>query len=123
MRGRTGTAGSGRRTAGLAGARKTAAKASLATPAVRASDNLLWAWLEDTASAYTFAWNNIFRPLSALSAEGVAPYEPSWASAVLYGYGPGWGLLVRFLATLQSLIAIVIVFLLALAIRRRFQIS
>lgn len=100
-----------------------AAKASLATPAVRASGNLVWAWLEDTASAYTFAWNNIFRPLSALSAEGVAPYEPSWASAVLYGYGPGWGLLVRFLATLQSLIAIVIVFLLALAIRRRFQIS
>ncbi|MFN3857627.1 MAG: pentapeptide repeat-containing protein [Caulobacter sp.] len=100
-----------------------AAKASLATPAVRASDDLRWARLEDMASAYTFAWNNIFRPLSALSAEGVAPYEPSWASAVLYGYGPGWGLLVRFLATVQSLIAIVIIFLLALAIRRRFQIS
>jgi hypothetical protein len=77
----------------------------------------------DAFAAMTFSWNNIFRPLSALSAEGVAPYEPSWASAVLYGYGSGWGLAVRVLATLQSLFAIVAVFLLALAIRRRFQIN
>jgi hypothetical protein len=98
----------------------TKAKSPAAAPAFKPLAFLNW---PDGFAALTFSWNNIFRPLSALSAEGVAPYEPSWASAMLYGYGSGWGLLVRVLATLQSLLAIVIVFMLALAIRRRFQIT
>jgi hypothetical protein len=81
-------------------------------------------WSEhDMWSAMTFSWNNVFRPFSALSAEAVGPYEPSWASAVLYGYGPGYGLAVRMLASVQSLVSILLVFLFALAMRRRFQIS
>ena len=77
----------------------------------------------DLFGAMTFSWNNLFRPFQALSAEAVGPYEPSWASAVLYGYGPGWGLVIRMIATLQSLVSIILLFLFALAMRRRFQIS
>lgn len=37
--------------------------------------------------------------------------------------GPGWWTVVKLLATVQSFFSIVLLFLFALAVRRRFQIS
>lgn len=79
--------------------------------------------VHDVYSALTFSFNNVFRPFSALSAEGIDPKEPSWAASLLYGYGPGLGLGVRLLATFQSLASIMLVFLFGLAMRRRFQMN
>lgn len=79
--------------------------------------------VSDAWSAATFSWNNTFRPLSALSVDVVRAGDGSWLAALLYEFGPGPGFGVRALATLQSLLAIVLAFLFALAVRRRFQIG
>lgn len=79
--------------------------------------------VSDGWSAFSFSWNNTFRPLSALSAEVVRQGDGSWLSTMLYGFGPAFGFALRALATVQSLLAIVLAFLFALAVRRRFQIS
>lgn len=76
----------------------------------------LAAWLQ----AFDLSWANVFKPLSALTADGTP--EGS-LGAKLLGHSPVVGSLLRVAATLQSLLAIVLAFLFALAVRRRFQIS
>ena len=73
--------------------------------------------------AFEFSWNNVFKPLSALSPEGVQREERTLAATLLYERGGAVAAGVRALATLQSLMAIILAFLFALAVRRRFQIS
>jgi len=77
--------------------------------------------LERYWHALSFSVTNTFRPLSALSAEGLEGNPV--AAQLLDRFGPGWGVTVRLLAVLQSLIAIVMAFLVGLAVRRRFQIA
>ncbi|MEM7662765.1 MAG: pentapeptide repeat-containing protein [Pseudomonadota bacterium] len=79
---------------------------------------------EDIWEALEFSLNNAFRPLSALAVqEPSGNTEPQFAAKLLYEYGGGWGLIVRALAILQSLLSLVLAFLFGLAMRRRFQIS
>lgn len=47
----------------------------------------------------------------------------TWQWIFLHGSGPGWGLLIRAVAALQSILSGVLIFLFALAVRRRFQIG
>ncbi len=55
---------------------------------------------------------------------GVPDRDPTtWQWIFLNGYGPGWGFLVRIVAALQSIASGVLIFLFALAVRRRFQIG
>lgn len=54
---------------------------------------------------------------------GSVPESNSWLRELLFAHGPGWGFLVRAIATFESLVALVLAFLFALALRRRFQIS
>ena len=71
-----------------------------------------------------FSLKNVFRPLSALSAD--APRDgdvTSWAGKLLNNYGKGFGLIVTAISIVQSLTGIVLAFLFGLAVRRRFQIS
>jgi hypothetical protein len=77
----------------------------------------------DLAGAFSLAWANVFRPLSALSSDAAKPDDRTLASALLFHYGEGWAILVQVLATTESLFAILLAFLSALAVRRRFQIS
>ncbi len=76
----------------------------------------LWATLD-------FSWGNVFKPLSALSEDAASVRDGSMIDLLLTETGDGWPLVVRMIATLQSLLAIVLAFLFALAVRRRFQIS
>lgn len=71
-----------------------------------------------------FSVKNTFRPLSALSTD--VPREgdaTQFAGKLLNNYGAEFGLLVTAISIVQSLIGIVLAFLLALAVRRRFQIE
>jgi len=68
-----------------------------------------------TRSRCNFIW-----PLSALSAEDAGD---GTLADKLFSDLPGLAFALRALATLQSLLAIVLAFLFALAVRRRFQIS
>lgn len=73
---------------------------------------------------WEFAWNNVFRPLSALSTEAPREGDASrLAGKLLYDYGGGFAAAVRAVATLQSLLGLTIAFLFGLSIRRRFQIE
>lgn len=76
----------------------------------------LAAWLQ----AFDLSWANVFKPLSALTAEGTPAGS---LGEKLLSHSPLIGSLLRVAATLQSLLAIVLAFLFALAVRRRFQIS
>jgi hypothetical protein len=76
--------------------------------------------VDDAWNALTFSWTNIFQPFSALGADAQSPDE-SWTRQLLFEFPSGFGFAVRMLATFESLIAIVLVFLFALAVRRRFQ--
>lgn len=77
--------------------------------------------IADAWQAFDFSLTNVFRPLSALSSE--AAVHGSLAERLLTQAGYGWTTGVRALAILQSILAIVLAFLFALAVRRRFQIS
>lgn len=89
-----------------------------------------WAWAlggvaEEGAypsalQAFDLSWANVFKPLSALTAEGATG---SALAKTLLGGDPLAASLVRVVATVESLFAIVLAFLFALAVRRRFQIS
>jgi hypothetical protein len=79
------------------------------------------ALLERFWHALNFSLTNTFRPLSALSADGLEGNPV--ATQLLDGFGPGWGATVRLFAVFQSLIAVTLAFLFALAVRRRFQIT
>ncbi|KAF0177360.1 MAG: hypothetical protein FD124_426 [Alphaproteobacteria bacterium] len=70
--------------------------------------------------ALDLSWANVFKPLSALTSE--ASGEGTLGDRLLIDR-PGIAFAVRAVATLQSLLAIVLAFLFALAVRRRFQIS
>ena len=74
-------------------------------------------------SALDFSWGNVFRPLSALSENAAAVRDGSMIDKLLTEAGDGYAWGVRLLATIQSLLAIVLAFLFALAVRRRFQIN
>lgn len=74
----------------------------------------------DVWHALDLSWANVFKPLSALSGEAVK--EGTLGHALLNDR-PGVSFAVRAVSTLQSLLAIVLAFLFALAVRRRFQIS
>ncbi len=82
----------------------------------------------DAWDALLFSANNVFRPFNAWGAEAD---QSAWLKALLAArtgeegvvHGGGWRLAIRLVATLQSLFAIVLAFLFALAVRRRFQIS
>lgn len=76
--------------------------------------------------ALDLSWSNVFKPLSALSTENDFRDRNALAFRLLYntsGSVDGQGFAVRAVSTLQSLLALVLAFLLALAVRRRFQIS
>ena len=81
--------------------------------------------IEETAwQSLEFAWNNTFRPFSALSSEPPKPGEASRVSGqLLYQSGGATAALLPAIATLQSLLSLVLAFLFALAVRRRFQID
>ena len=70
--------------------------------------------------AFDLSWANVFKPLFALSAD--AQVEGSLGDRLL-GATPWVAFAVRAAATIQSLLAIVLAFLFALAVRRRFQIN
>jgi hypothetical protein len=72
------------------------------------------------AQALEFSLTNTFRPLSALSAEGL---REATLGQKLLQRDDFTALGVRALSIVQSLLAIVLAFLFALAVRRRFQIS
>jgi len=80
-------------------------------------------WIDGGWQAWQFSWSNVFRPFSALSAEDVPRGDPTLAAALLHEHGGAVGAGVRAVATLQSLLGIVLAFLFALAVRRRFQIT
>lgn len=74
--------------------------------------------------SFDFSIKNTFRPLSALSTE--MPREgdaTQFAGKLLNNYRAEFSLLVTAISIVQSLIGIVLAFLLALAVRRRFQIE
>lgn len=70
--------------------------------------------------AFDLSWANVFKPLSALTADGTPTGS---LGEKLLSHSPLVGSALRIAATLQSLLAIVLAFLFALAVRRRFQIS
>ncbi|MBL8531418.1 MAG: pentapeptide repeat-containing protein [Hyphomonadaceae bacterium] len=75
----------------------------------------------DAWQAWDFSFANVFRPLSSLSGSDFE--RGTLAHRLLTIDTPGWTSAVRALSTLQSLLAIVLAFLFALAVRRRFQIN
>ncbi len=84
-------------------------------------DTAIWQALE-------FSWSNTFKPLSALSTSNDNMKQNALAHSLLYtserdGNIDATGFWVRVTATMQSLLSIVLAFLLGLAVRRRFQIS
>ncbi len=79
--------------------------------------------VNDLMSACSFSWSNIFHPLSALSAEGYDSNSTSWLGQLLGAHGEGYALCVKMIATLQSILSIILAFLFSLSVRRRFQIS
>ena len=79
-------------------------------------------WAAQMWSALDFSWANVFKPLSALSSDAVAK-DGSMMKLLLTQGGDGYAFGVRMIATLQSILAIVLAFLFALAVRRRFQIT
>ena len=83
----------------------------------------------NVGEALLFSANNVFRPFNAWSDGGA---EASvWLKDFLSGatgkpkevHGAGVRLAIRLVATFQSLLALLLAFLFALAVRRRFQIS
>ncbi len=70
--------------------------------------------------ALDLSWANVFKPLSALTGEAAAT---ATLGHQLLNDQPWIAFCLRALATVQSLFAIVLAFLFALAVRRRFQIS
>jgi hypothetical protein len=78
-------------------------------------------WNAQLWSALDFSWANVFKPLQALGEASTK--DGSMMRLMLTEAGDGYAFGVRALATLQSLLAIVLAFLFALAVRRRFQIN
>ena len=96
--------------------------AALLDPLTPGDPLLAGAWEAQMWSALDFSWANMFKPLSAL-ADGENLKDGSMMKLLLTEAGDGWAFGVRLIATVQSLFSIVLAFLFALAVRRRFQIS
>lgn len=79
-------------------------------------------WDAQMWSALDYSWANVFKPLSAL-ADGTNLKDGSMMKLLLTKAGDGWAFGVRLAATLQSIVSLVLAFLFALAVRRRFQMS
>lgn len=95
--------------------------AGLIDEGILADKSKIWMALE-------FSWSNTFRPFSALSTNDDLNSVNAVSASLLYGGGDAQsidqtGVAVRIVASFQSLTAIVLLFLSALAIRRRFQIN
>jgi hypothetical protein len=78
------------------------------------------------SQALDFSWSNVFKPFIPLPTQGDLDIQNPLAFRLLHGgLATNYviGFIVRVVATLQAIIALVLVFLLALAVRRRFQIS
>ena len=71
--------------------------------------------------AAEFSLSNVFKPFSSLAESSTTP--KSLADLLLSHKKPGLSFAVRLVATLQSFISIVLLFLSGIALRRRFQIS
>jgi uncharacterized protein YjbI with pentapeptide repeats len=74
-------------------------------------------------NALTFSVRNMFQPFSVWTASSGDSSAEQWARAFLNAGGPFHNLVTRLLATLQSLISPILLFLSALAIKRLFQIT
>lgn len=73
--------------------------------------------------AFLFSWGNVFRPFGAWSSEYAQTGTP-WLQSFLDGGGDALQrLFIRLTASAQSVSAIILIFLLGLAVRRRFQIN
>jgi hypothetical protein len=70
--------------------------------------------------AFSLSLNNTFRPFSALSAK---EFDEGTLGRFLLTHGDGIRNLVQAIAILQSLMALMCLFLFGLALRRRFRIS
>jgi uncharacterized protein YjbI with pentapeptide repeats len=76
--------------------------------------------------ALDFSWSNVFKPFMSVSAQSNLSSENPLAFRLLHdesGNAYMTGFIVRAVSTLQSILALVLAFLVALTIRRRFQIS
>jgi hypothetical protein len=76
--------------------------------------------------AVDLSWSNVFKPFMSVSTQNDLSSQNPLAFRLLHG-GSGrvymTGFIVRVVSTLQSVVALVLAFLVALAVRRRFQIS
>ena len=72
--------------------------------------------------ALTFSLQNVFAPFSVLDTSKFNPADP-WVAKVVLSDNPAFGLLVKLLASTQSLVSLSLAFLAGLAGRRRFQIN
>lgn len=73
--------------------------------------------------SWAFSWDNVFRPLSALTGDASSGNNKSVAYKLLNQRGEAVAAAIRALSTLQSLLAIILGFLFALGVRRRFQMN
>lgn len=71
--------------------------------------------------ALDLSWANTFRPLSALTSDGI--HNDTIAGQLFVTASAATQFAMRAVATLQSLLVLVLAFLFALAVRRRFQIN
>lgn len=88
----------------------------------------LWAAWLDVAGGGGFwhgqslALAGVFRPFALLAPEAIAKTKAPWSS-ILLAVNPAVALGVRLVTTLQSVLSGILIFLFALAVKRRFQIS
>lgn len=75
---------------------------------------------ESVFEAAKFSAGAIFRPFGVW-AEAIS--TNGWAGEFLNGHGAGHGLMVRIALSFQSVASLILFFLIALAVRRRFQIN
>lgn len=73
------------------------------------------------SSALNVSWSNVFKPLSALADDG---QQPDTLAGALFDNENDWiSFWTRALATAESILAIILAFLVGLAVRRKFQIN
>jgi hypothetical protein len=73
-------------------------------------------------AAFSFAWHNMFAPFSVLDASKTGDGD-AWLSALFFGGEPIIALGMKIAGTVQSMLTILLAFLVILAARRRFQIN
>jgi uncharacterized protein YjbI with pentapeptide repeats len=77
----------------------------------------------DMINALTFSFRNVFQPFSAWVVPAGNSTVEDWTRAFLNNGGPLHHLAARLLASLQSFVSPILLFLSALAVKRRFQIT